>query len=90
MAVDYFQSRYPGTTVVFDMSLVYIIVAFFTVLVNNLLVETLSLNARISFGECCMRKRTIEGCEVKDLLINVKCEVFWRTMSGFSFLLFAG
>lgn len=51
MAVDYFQSRYPGTTVVFDMSLVYIIVAFFTVLVNNLLVETLSLNSRISFGK---------------------------------------
>lgn len=51
MAVDYFQARYPGTTVVFDMSLVYILVAFFTVLVNNLLVETLSLNTRISFGK---------------------------------------
>nr|CAD7196436.1 unnamed protein product [Timema douglasi] len=50
IAVDYFQARYPGTTIVFDMSLVYIVMAFFAVLANNVLVETLSLNTRITFG----------------------------------------
>lgn len=48
--MDYFQSQYPGTTIVFDMSLVYIVMAFFAVLANNILVETLSLNTRITFG----------------------------------------
>lgn len=50
MAMDYFKERYAGLPVVFDMSLVYIVVAFLTVLANNLLVETFSLNARINFG----------------------------------------
>lgn len=50
MAMDYFKVRYPGTPVVFDMSLVYICVALFTVLGNNLLVETFTLNSRINFG----------------------------------------
>lgn len=51
MAMDYFKIRYPGTPVVFDMSLVYIVVAFLTVLANSLLVETFSLNSRINFGK---------------------------------------
>ncbi|KAG8236750.1 hypothetical protein J437_LFUL015579 [Ladona fulva] len=50
IAVDYFQSHFPGTTIVFDLSLVYVLVAFLAVLGNNLLVETLSLNTRITFG----------------------------------------
>ena len=51
MAVDYFKSRYPGTTIIFDMSLVYVTVAFFAVFANNILVETVSLNKRIIFGK---------------------------------------
>lgn len=51
IAVDYFQARYPGTTVIFDMSVVYIIMSFFAVVANNILVETLSLNTRITFGK---------------------------------------
>lgn len=49
--MDYFKVRYPGLPVVFDMSLVYIAVALLTVLGNNLLVETFSLNSRINFGK---------------------------------------
>lgn len=49
--MDYFKIRYPDTPVVFDMSLIYIVVAFITVLGNNVLVETFSLNSRINFGE---------------------------------------
>lgn len=51
IAVDYFQERYPGTTVIFDMSVVYISVAFIAVFANNILVETFSLNTRITFGK---------------------------------------
>ncbi|XP_050704336.1 equilibrative nucleoside transporter 4-like [Eriocheir sinensis] len=50
IAVDYFQRRYPGTTIVFDISIVYIFVAFGAVLLNNLLVELVPLNTRIVFG----------------------------------------
>jgi solute carrier family 29 (equilibrative nucleoside transporter) protein 4 len=49
-AVDYLQSKYPGTTIVFDMSLTYICMAFVSVCVNNVLVETFRLNTRITFG----------------------------------------
>lgn len=51
IAVDYFQERYPGTTVIFDMSIVYISMAFMAVVANNILVETFSLNTRITFGK---------------------------------------
>lgn len=50
MAMDYFKMEFPSTQVVFDMSLIYIVLAFFTVLGNNLLVETCSLTSRITFG----------------------------------------
>lgn len=33
------------------MSLVYIVVSFFAVLANNILVEALPLNTRITFGK---------------------------------------
>ncbi|XP_006817688.2 equilibrative nucleoside transporter 4-like [Saccoglossus kowalevskii] len=49
-AVDYFHTKYPNTTIVFDMSLTYILVAFIAVLLNNILVETFTLHTRISFG----------------------------------------
>lgn len=51
MAMDYFKMEFPSTQVVFDMSLIYIVLAFFTVLGNNLLVETCSLTSRITFGK---------------------------------------
>ena len=51
MAVDYFQEKYPGTTIVFDMSLGYIVSAFASVFLNNMLVSVLSMKTRIYFGE---------------------------------------
>lgn len=47
------QHLYPftGTSIVFDMSLTYILVALSSVIVNNMLVEKLSLNTRICGGE---------------------------------------
>ena len=39
-----------GTSIVFDMSLTYILVALVAVLLNNVLVERLSLHTRITAG----------------------------------------
>lgn len=49
-AVDFYQDRYPGTTIIFDISLTYIVVAFVSVVVNNALVEALRMPVRITFG----------------------------------------
>ncbi|OWK11312.1 SLC29A4 [Cervus elaphus hippelaphus] len=48
--VDYLHHKYPGTSIVFDMSLTYILVALVAVLLNNALVERLSLHTRITAG----------------------------------------
>ncbi|KAG5885213.1 hypothetical protein JTB14_012236 [Gonioctena quinquepunctata] len=73
MAMDYFKVRYPGTPVVFDMSLVYIAVALFTVLGNNLLVETFTLNSRINFGYIM---------SFITLIFVVICEVWWEAFGS--------
>nr|KAF6448802.1 solute carrier family 29 member 4 [Rousettus aegyptiacus] len=46
--VDYLHHKFPGTSIVFDMSLTYILVALVAVLLNNALVERLSLHSRIT------------------------------------------
>uniref|UniRef100_A0ABI7WHH1 Solute carrier family 29 member 4 n=1 Tax=Felis catus TaxID=9685 RepID=A0ABI7WHH1_FELCA len=46
--VDYLHHKYPGTSIVFDMSLTYILVALVAVLLNNVLVERLNLHTRIT------------------------------------------
>nr|XP_008504726.1 PREDICTED: equilibrative nucleoside transporter 4 [Equus przewalskii] len=48
--VDFLHHKYPGTSIVFDMSLTYILVALVAVLLNNALVERLSLHTRITAG----------------------------------------
>lgn len=55
IAVDYFKQRYPESTIVFDISIVYIFVAFGAVLLNNLFVELVPLNIRIIFGKCVIK-----------------------------------
>ena len=37
-SVDYFQTVFPGTTIVFDISLVYILTALIAVLLNNVII----------------------------------------------------
>ncbi|XP_062036504.1 equilibrative nucleoside transporter 4 [Lepus europaeus] len=48
--VDYLHHKYPGTSIVFDMSLTYILVALVAVLLNNVLVERLTMHTRIAAG----------------------------------------
>ncbi|XP_045569362.1 equilibrative nucleoside transporter 4 isoform X2 [Salmo salar] len=48
--VDYLHHKFQGSSIVFDMSLVYIVVALVAVIVNNILVERISLHTRITVG----------------------------------------
>ncbi|XP_037647007.1 equilibrative nucleoside transporter 4 isoform X2 [Sebastes umbrosus] len=48
--VDYLHHKFEGTSIVFDMSLTYILVALLAVILNNFLVERLSLHTRITVG----------------------------------------
>ncbi|KAF4074054.1 hypothetical protein AMELA_G00250190 [Ameiurus melas] len=48
--VDYLHHKFEGTSIVFDMSLTYILVALVAVVLNNVLVEMLSLHTRITVG----------------------------------------
>ncbi|XP_068435567.1 equilibrative nucleoside transporter 4 isoform X1 [Clinocottus analis] len=48
--VDYLHNKFKGTSIVFDMSLTYILVALMAVILNNVLVERLSLHTRITVG----------------------------------------
>lgn len=50
MAVDYFQHHYPNSTIMFDMSTVYITSACVAVVANNLLLDLFTYNTRITFG----------------------------------------
>lgn len=43
----------------FDMSLTYILVALLAVILNNVLVERLSLHTRITVGTSACRKKTL-------------------------------
>lgn len=51
MAVDYFQYHYPQSTIMFDMSTVYIASACVAVVINNMLLDVFSYNTRITFGK---------------------------------------
>ncbi|XP_029106367.1 equilibrative nucleoside transporter 4-like isoform X1 [Scleropages formosus] len=48
--VDYLHQKFEGSSIVFDMSLTYILVALLAVVLNNALVETLGLHTRITVG----------------------------------------
>ena len=48
--VDFFQERYPNTTIIFDLSSIYIAVQFIAVCLNNLVISLISFKVRICFG----------------------------------------
>ena len=50
IAVDYFHVIFPGTTIIFDISLIYILTSLIAVLLSNIIIFTFSLNTRIMFG----------------------------------------
>lgn len=50
VAADYWQDRFKGHSVALDMSMTYILVAFVTVLLNNVLLALASFRMRVTFG----------------------------------------
>ena len=50
IAADYWQERFPGRSVIYDMSLTYILVSFLTVILNNVFLSIASFRVRIVFG----------------------------------------
>ena len=49
-AADFFQEKFPRSTIIFDISLIYILTGLIAVLLNNIIIETFSLYTRIMFG----------------------------------------
>lgn len=59
----------PGTSIVFDMSLTYILVALMAVILNNILVERLSLHTRITVGESDMYHQR-SSCQTDEIFYS--------------------
>lgn len=73
MASDYWQERFRGRSVALDMSMTYIIVAFATVLLNNLFLTLFSFKVRIIFGYVI---------SLSTLIFVAVCEVAWHMFSA--------
>lgn len=73
IAADYWQARFPGRSVALDMSMTYIIVAFGTVLLNNVFLSLASFKVRIAFGYIV---------SFTTLIFVALCEVAWHMFSA--------
>ncbi|CAB4054834.1 SLC29A4 [Lepeophtheirus salmonis] len=51
VAVDYYQDKFGGT-IIFDLSVTYILTSFIAVILNNMLVESVSVHFRITSERC--------------------------------------
>lgn len=74
-----------GTSIVFDMSLTYILVALLAVILNNVLVERLSMHTRITVGESGQEnaERQITNCEKKSpIMVNSTVTHLLKTLWG--------
>lgn len=58
-----------GTSIVFDMSLTYILVALLAVILNNVLVERLSMHTRITVGKSGRKRLSHRALILKKFLI---------------------
>lgn len=50
MAADYWQERFAGKSVALDMTMTYILVAFATVLLNNVFMTLVPYRIRVTAG----------------------------------------
>lgn len=73
MASDYWQERFRGRSVALDMSMTYIIVAFATVLMNNIFLSLFSFKVRVIFGYVV---------SLTTLVFVAFCEVAWHMFSA--------
>lgn len=73
IASDYWQERFRGRSVALDMSMTYIIVAFATVLLNNVFLSLFSFKVRIIFGY---------AISLTTLVFVALCEVAWHMFTA--------
>ncbi|XP_023295614.2 equilibrative nucleoside transporter 4 [Lucilia cuprina] len=73
IASDYWQSRFPGRSVALDMSMTYIIVAFATVLLNNVFLSLAPFRVRVMFGYIV---------SFTTLVFVAVCEVAWHMFAA--------
>lgn len=73
IASDYWQSRFPGRSVALDMSMTYIIVAFATVLLNNVFLSLAPFRMRVMFGYIV---------SFATLVFVAVCEVAWHMFAA--------
>lgn len=73
IASDYWQERFRGQAVALDMSMTYIIVAFATVLLNNVFLSLFSFKVRIIFGY---------AISLTTLVFVALCEVAWHMFTA--------
>lgn len=73
IASDYWRQRFPGRSVTLDLSMTYIIVAFATVLLNNVFLSIFSFKIRIIFGY---------AISITTLIFVATCEVAWHMFSS--------
>lgn len=73
-ALDYAVTSLPcvsGTSIVFDMSLTYILVALLAVILNNVLVERLSMHTRITVGKSERRQEHRSSGKLKTVPLKL-------------------
>uniref|UniRef100_A0A1A9ZKP7 Equilibrative nucleoside transporter 4 n=1 Tax=Glossina pallidipes TaxID=7398 RepID=A0A1A9ZKP7_GLOPL len=73
IAADYWQSRFPGRSVALDMSMTYILVAFATVLLNNVFLSLAPFRVRVMFGYIV---------SFTTLIFVAVCEVAWHMFTS--------
>ncbi|XP_055694429.1 equilibrative nucleoside transporter 4 [Lutzomyia longipalpis] len=73
IAADYWQARFPGRSVALDMSMTYILVAFATVLLNNVFLSLVPFKIRVQFGY---------AISFTTLVFVALCEVAWHMFAA--------
>ncbi|GAB0087774.1 Equilibrative nucleoside transporter [Sergentomyia squamirostris] len=73
IAADYWQGRFPGRSVALDMSMTYILVAFATVLLNNVFLSLVPFKIRVQFGY---------AISFTTLVFVALCEVAWHMFAA--------
>lgn len=76
--VCFTSAVFSETSIVFDMNLMYIVVALVAVILNNVYVERLSMHTRITVGKEDQEpenRKSTKICLNKEMFCNIFCEI---------------
>lgn len=80
IASDYWSERFPGRSVELDLSCTYIIVAFASVLLNNIFLSIAPFRIRIMFGESSIHFLQVEW-EFKENFLSSSFSLFFSFLN---------